>query len=457
MFNQQPSFQINNETKTLIVGTAIANHTVGKLFEGLNVDASILEGKPAVKINTLGKLPSNYVVLIDERKMVDPETRDEVIESIGVLKEDALVVLEAFDEDNAELLGEVLGKSQYTFDMFKSEATPKGTMHYTTDETRLSAFERGLVMGESVNFAKDLVNRPYNALNAERLAGIASELEKIEDVSVKILDKKQIEKMNMGAFLGVNKGSSDEPKLIHVTYEGNKEDTNHTALVGKGIMFDTGGYSLKSVQGMPSMKMDMGGAASVLGAIKAAATLRYKSNISAIVAATDNKIGDDAILPDDILTAASGKTIEIISTDAEGRLTLADALWYAQKEGATQIIDVATLTGSVIGALGDTVTGAFTNTPEFYETFKTTADQSGESVWQLPVVKAHRKAIETPFADIKNSGGRKGGSSIAAAFLEHFVSKDVPWIHLDIAGTAFDDTKGAQGPMVKTMAKLFDK
>jgi len=455
MFKKQSSFTLNDETKTLIIGTAIQNNIVGKVFEGLNIDASALEGNYTKTLHTLGKLPSKKVVLIDEEALNDHKKRPELINGLGVFKEDAIVLLDAFDEANMELFGEAIGLSQYTFDEFKTKKTEKGTVHYHT-ASDATAFENGLVMADATNFTKDLVNRPYNALNAEKLGDIAKELESIDNVSVKVLGKKDIEKMKMGAFLGVNKGSTDEPKLIHVTYEGDTSKQEKTALVGKGIMFDTGGYSLKGVQSMPSMKMDMGGAASVLGAIKAAATLGYKANISAIIAATDNRIGDDAILPDDVLTSANGKTIEIISTDAEGRLTLADALWYAQKEGATRIIDIATLTGSVIGALGDTITGAFSNHSEFYQTFEKTANEAGELVWRLPIGDEHKKSIETPFADIKNSGGRKGGASIAAAFLEHFVDENTPWIHLDIAGTAFDSTKGAKGPMVKTMAKLFE-
>jgi len=312
------------------------------------------------------------------------------------------------------------------------------------------------VIGEAINFTRDLVNRPYNKLNAVQLGEIAATFDRLENVEANILDKEAIEKLKMGAFLGVNKGSTDAPRLIHLTYKGDPSSKEMTTFVGKGIMYDTGGYSLKGVQSMPNMKMDMGGAATTLGAFKAIATLGLKTNISAVIPATDNRIGDDAIVPDDILTAANGTTIEIISTDAEGRLALCDALWYAQKEGATKIIDMATLTGAVVAALGDNIVGAFSNNDEFYQTFENTVKASQEKVWRLPIDPIHHKNLESAFADIKNSGGRLAGSSIAAAFLEKFVDKNIPWIHLDIAGTAFEKEKGGTGVMVKSLTKLFD-
>jgi len=199
----------------------------------------------------------------------------------------------------------------------------------------------------------------------------------------------------------------------------------------------------------------MGGAATVLGAIEAIARMGYKANVSVMIAATDNRIGDNAHVPDDILTAASGHTIEIISTDAEGRLTLADALWYAQEQGASRIIDVATLTGGVVAALGNYHTGAFSNNDEYFDTLSKTARQADEKIWRLPIDKAHHDTLKSQYADIKNSGGRMAAASVAAAFLEKFVQNDIPWIHLDIAGTAYNEKKGASGAMVKTLAKMF--
>ncbi len=246
------------------------------------------------------------------------------------------------------------------------------------------------------------------------------------------------------------------PKLIHIEYSGDKNSTEKTALIGKGVMFDTGGYSLKPSSSMVTMKMDMGGAATVLGAIEAIARLKYPKNVMVVIAATDNRIGDHAIVPDDVIEAANGLTIEIISTDAEGRLTLADALWYAQKEGATQMIDVATLTGAIVAALGEEHIGAFTNQKIFLDKVLNVAEKNAEKIWHMPISEGHHKAIKSFSADIKNSGGRLAGASTAAAFLERFVDEKTPWIHLDIAGATYQEKTGATGRLVKTLTELFN-
>jgi leucyl aminopeptidase len=226
-------------------------------------------------------------------------------------------------------------------------------------------------------------------------------------------------------------------------------------LVGKGVMYDTGGYSLKTPTSMPGMKVDMAGSAAVICAINALASLKAKANVMAIVAATDNRIGDGATVPDDILTAASGKTIEIISTDAEGRLTLADAVWFAQKEGAKKVIDTATLTGAMVAALGHAYTGVFTNSPTFLNKFKTVTELTNEPIWEMPISDVYRKELKSKVADITNKGGRLAGASIAAAFIEEFIEKDTEWIHLDIAGTSTKKDIGATGVMVKSFTELF--
>ncbi len=453
MVQKQESFTLSEETKTLIVGTDKGNARVNEIIEALGIDEAVLSA-PSVVINPLGKIPAKSVIFLNNADLKDIEKKDKVFDGVKGLKEDALVLLDSFDGELAELLGEGITKALYVFDEFKREKGSKVTLSY--EGNTADAFKKGTLIGEAVNFTRTLVNRPYNKLNAKKLGEIAKELETYDNVTVNILGKKDIEKLKMGAYLGVNIGSTDEPQLIHVTYKGDPSSEALTTLVGKGVMYDTGGYSLKGVQSMPTMKMDMGGAASVLGALKASASLQLKANIGVVIAATDNRIGDDAIVPDDILTAADGTTIEIISTDAEGRLTLADALWYAQKEGATRIIDLATLTGAVVGALGNNITGAFTNNTEFYQNFEQTVKDAGEKVWRLPIDPAHHKALESPFADIKNSGGRLAGSSVAAAFLQKFVSDDIPLIHLDIAGTAFEKDKGGTGVMVKSLTKFFE-
>jgi len=219
-------------------------------------------------------------------------------------------------------------------------------------------------------------------------------------------------------------------------------------------MYDTGGYSLKTPVSMPGMKVDMAGAASVIAAIEAIAQLELKVNVMGIVAATDNRIGQHAIVPDDILTSAKGLTVEIISTDAEGRLTLADAIWFAQQKNAKEIIDIATLTGAIVSALGDEFTGAFTNSKPFLKEFMDASVIADECIWEMPISSGYHKELKSDFADLKNKGGKNAGASIAAAFLEEFVEKDTSWIHLDIAATSVSNNN-ASGVMVKSFVEFF--
>jgi len=281
-------------------------------------------------------------------------------------------------------------------------------------------------------------------------------LEKHEKLTVEIYNKKEIEELNMNLFLGVNKGSYDDPQLIVLKYQGLEQFDNPTALIGKGVMYDTGGYSLKTPISMPGMKTDMAGAAAVISAIEGIARLNLKCNVLGVVAATDNRMGEYAIVPDDILTSAKGLTVEIISTDAEGRLTLADALWFAQKEGAKKLIDVATLTGAMVAALGSDYTGVFTNNHLFLDDLMKSSKEMNEPLWEMPVGACHHTELKSEVADLKNKGGRNAGASIAAAFLEEFVDKDNQWIHIDIAGTSSLGNGLATGVMVKSFIHLFE-
>jgi len=447
----QNDFDLTQETKILILSNRKESLTAQAVLKALNFDADEMTSSYEL-IHPLNKMPAKKVMILNEKHLDDEDKFEAVFGGIKSLKDDAIVLVDTFASEHQALVAEYITTKHYAFTELKSDPKQAATIYHTK---ATEAFKEGLVIGEAVNFTKDLVNRPYNVLNAEKLANIAKTLDAIDGVTVNVLEKADCEAMKMGAFLGVNKGSTDAPKLIHITYKGNPNNDDMTALVGKGVMYDTGGYSLKGVTSMPNMKMDMGGSATVLGALKAIATLKLPVNVSVVVAATDNRIGDNAIVPDDVLVAADGTTIEIISTDAEGRLTLADAVWFAQKEGATKIVDVATLTGAVVAALGDAYVGAFTNNQSFYETVEKASKASKEHVWQMPVDKAHDKLIESNVADIKNSGGRLAGSSTAAAFIKHFINKDVPWVHLDIAGTAYKSESGATGVMVKTLTNLF--
>ena len=457
---EQKEFKLLEEEKDIVITNNLKNSIVKEIDKLLGSNLKELSTEPFTTIYTLGKLKAKKIHVVNFEDFKDLKKRTEIYTGIAKLKGDTCVIVDSFENDSyleiMQDLSEKILTENYVFEKFKSKKEEKNKDFYYYGETTIyEVVKKGYVYGDCINHARDLVNTPYNYLNAADLADYAKELEKHDNISVSIYNKSEIEDMNMGAYLGVNKGSIDEPKLILVKYQGKDTFDDPTALVGKGVMYDTGGYSLKTSQGMPGMKGDMAGSAAVLGAVEAIARLKLKANVMAIVAATDNKIGDGAIVPDDILTAASGKTIEIISTDAEGRLTLADAVWFAQKEGAKRVIDTATLTGAMVAALGHEFTGAFTNSKEFLKELMEASVKTKEKVWEMPISSGYRKLIESKVADIKNSGGRLAGASTAAAFIEAFIEKDTKWIHLDIAGTATLEKKGATGVMVKTFTELF--
>ncbi len=446
------SFNLLEETRDIVLTNDLEKPYVKELnnvFKDVLLDNT--EGD-FTKIPTFGVLKAKNVYVINSKK----QDKENVLKQVAKIKEDVVILLETFKEETtAQNLFEKVLTENHKLTRFKSnKKDDKVSKFYYYGESNL--VNKGIILGEAINSCKDLVNTPYNYLNATDLANHAAEFVKYKNVTVEILNKKQIEDLSMGAYLGVNKGSSDEPKLICVKYKGKETFEDPTALVGKGVMYDTGGYSLKTPASMPGMKVDMAGAAAVLSAFEAIARLELDANVMAIVAATDNRIGDDAIVPDDILTAANGKTIEIVSTDAEGRLTLADAVWYAQEIGAKRVIDIATLTGAMVMALGTKFTGAFTNNKEFYNEFVEATKITKEKVWEMPVVKAYHDDLKSEVADMKNKGGRTAGASQAAAFIEEFIENETKWIHLDVAGTAAGKN-GGTGVMVKTFTEFFTK
>lgn len=451
---KQNEVNILEEDKNIIITNNLENDLVKKVNKLFNNELAANTEEAFTKILTFGKMKAKAIYVVNIKKLDDKE----LIGKIASIKEETIILLETFDNEKYDRfiqdLFETVVTKNHKLTKFKSKSKEENKRFYYTGDA--NTITKGIVYGESINNCKDLVNTPYNYLNATDLSNHALAFVKYDNVTVDILDKNDIEQLNMGAFLGVNKGSKDEPKLICVKYQGKDTFENPTALVGKGVMYDTGGYSLKTPVSMPGMKVDMAGAAAVLSAIEAIARLELKANVMAIVAATDNRIGDDAIVPDDILTSANGKTIEIVSTDAEGRLTLADAVWYAQEQGAKKVIDIATLTGAMVMALGSKFTGAFTNNPEFYLEFKKTTEITKENVWEMPVTREYHEDLKSKVADMKNKGGRTGGASQAAAFIEEFIEDDTQWIHLDVAGTASGDD-GATGVMVKTFTELFCK
>lgn len=317
--------------------------------------------------------------------------------------------------------------------------------------------------GKGTNLARTLVNTPSNLLTATHLAEYAGRLASLHDFELEILEKADMEKLGMGAFLAVNQGSVEPPKMIVLKYQGREEWKDVLGLVGKGVTFDTGGYSLKPKDGIVGMKMDMGGAAAVLGAMDVIGRLKPEQNVVAVIPATDNMVSAEAFKPDDVITSLSGKTIEVLNTDAEGRLVLADAVTYAKQHGANYLVDVATLTGGVIIALGLDKTGALTNNEAFFEEVLQASYEAGEFIWRLPYTEKDKERVRgSKIADLNNSPGREGHAIMGGAFIGEF-AEETPWVHLDIAGTASISKDhelgpaGATGVMVRTLALLAER
>jgi leucyl aminopeptidase len=304
----------------------------------------------------------------------------------------------------------------------------------------------GTIIAEAANWARNLVNEPGNHMTPERMADAARELSESCGLEVEVLEEEQMASAGMGALLGVAQGSLTPPKFITLKYKGRNSDGIDIALVGKGITFDSGGISIKQAEKMSDMKGDMAGGAAVLAVLGAISRLGIKINAAAFVPATENMPGGRALKPGDILTAMNGKTIEVLNTDAEGRLILADALSYAVDMRPGAIVDVATLTGACHVALGDFCSGAFSNDPELADIMMAAGEETGEHMWRMPMFDEYKELLKSETADIKNIGNRWGGAITAAKFLENFVDK-IRWIHLDIAGTS--DTEKERGYIVK--------
>ena len=318
----------------------------------------------------------------------------------------------------------------------------------------------GTVLAESTMLARDLVNHPANVMTPTRMADTAREVAQSVGLELDVMDRDRMKEHGMGAFLGVAQGSEEPPQLIVLTYRGDPEHPeNNLGLVGKGITFDTGGISLKPAANMEAMKGDMAGGASVIAAMRAIGSLQPRINVTGLIAATENMPGGRAQRPGDVVTAMNGKTIEVINTDAEGRLVLADAMCYARSLGITRMVDVATLTGAMVVTLGKACTGMMGNSAKLAKQLNAAGDRSGERFWELPMLEDYRELIRSDVADMKNSGGRQAGSITAAMLLREF-AEDAEWVHLDIAGTSTASSskghlvKGATGVPTRTLAQL---
>jgi leucyl aminopeptidase len=343
----------------------------------------------------------------------------------------------------------------------KDQSLDTMTIVAAGDQAKLNpALDAGRIIGESQNFTRDLVNEPGNRMTPTILADRARKMAQDVGLRCEVFGPDKIKEMKMGAFWSVAQGSDEPPALIVLRYEpADAPEKPVLGLVGKGITFDTGGISIKPADNMEKMKYDMAGGAAMLGTMRAIALLKPKVRVIAIVCATENMPSGKAQKPGDVQIAMSGKSIEIINTDAEGRLVLADGLHYAKQLGCTHLIDAATLTGAVVVALGHINAGIFANDEGMYERFQKALERAGEKFWRMPLDEEYKDIIRSGIADIMNSGGRWGGAITAAMFLKEF-AEDTPWLHLDIAGTAWMEenkpwiAKGPSGIAVRSLVEF---
>ena len=368
----------------------------------------------------------------------------------------------------ARALAEAALMGTYRFDRYRSEPRPGRRhlrqVHVATAEAPAKAVGAGLAWGErvaaAVNLARDLVNEPPGILTPPRLAEIAEEQARAAGLEVEVFAPAALRKMGMGGILGVAQGSHQEPRLVRLHYRPKGKPDRKVAIIGKGLTFDSGGLSLKTSEGMETMKCDMAGSAAVLATMLALGDLGCRSEVTGLMGIAENMPGGEAIRPGDVLRIMNGKTVEVRNTDAEGRLVLADCLSYASKiDGLEAVVDLATLTGACVVALGPMASGLMSNHQPLADDLLRSAAAAGEAVWQLPLYAEYREHIKSDVADIKNTGIRWGGAITAALFLQEFVRDGLPWAHMDIAGPAFGEKeysylgKGGSGAGVRTLLR----
>jgi len=447
-------------------GGALADVLAAEKFQG--------KAGQVTHVHTSGRLPARRVVVVGLGKRADTTAESlRRAAAAGLRRARDLgaraVAIEVLGErlparQRAQALveGAILGT--YTFDRYKREKSDKQVESLQLCEPdgrqRRDAVEgarRGEIFARSTWLARDLINSPANDVHPSHLAKVAGEIAKEAGLGLQVFERADCRKMGMGAFLGVAAGSEQPPKFIHLTYTPTGRSRKRVAVIGKGITFDSGGLDLKSAEGMLRMKDDMSGAAAVLGIMQALPALKPGVEVHGLIAATENMPSGGAVRPGDILKAMNGTTIEIGNTDAEGRLTLADAICYAaQKVGADEIVDMATLTGACVVALGPLCSGLFANDQALANRLLAAAATAGERMWQLPLIDEYRENLKSDVADMNNVGPRGGGAITAGLFLKEFAG-DKSWAHLDIAGPAFSEKdtplapKGGTGYAVRTI------
>lgn len=462
-----------------------AAQTINSLLDGLLSEMSArgeFKGNAGelVTIHPLGKLAAKRVILVGLGKLESVSAqslrRASAIATRHAQKTGARQIALALDgagtqvheteKIEAQAEGACLGA--YTFRKYQQTANNGNERRIQKVlllcEAETPAWEaatrKGIALGEATNFARDLVNEPPNVLTPAELANRAVTMAKQFGLEYEVLDRPQMQELGMGGLLGVAQGSAEPPKFIILRYRGaSSSQDKGIALVGKGITFDTGGISLKNPERMHEMKGDMGGAAACIGAMQAIAMLKPAVNVTMLVSTAENMPSGTAYRPGDILRIMNGKTVEIVNTDAEGRLVLADALSYAVKEGLSPIIDVATLTGGIVVALGSVMSGLFCNDEELAREILAAGQAVGEKFWPMPLDEEYAEQIKSDIADIKQTGGRMASSVTAAKILENFVG-NARWAHLDIAGTFYVDgpkpaqEAGATGFATRTLAEF---
>ena len=399
------------------------------------------------------------IIGLGEKKKLDAKnTRQYLFDGLKNITGKVLFSFDNKDLDNIDILAEVVEHINYKFDKYFSKKKEEFLeVSYLTDK-KVPKLIEGYELAKISNIVKDLVNEQAEVLNPKELADRATKLGKKFGFDVEILDEKKAQKLGMNAYLSVARAAYHRPYVIVMRYKGDAKSKYTFGLVGKGLTYDTGGLSLKPTDSMLTMRCDMGGAATMIGAMCSVAKMKLKKNVTCVVAACENSIGPNAYRPGDILTAMNGKTIEVTNTDAEGRLTLADALTYiVRKEKVNEVIDAATLTGAIMVALGEDVTGVFTNDDKMARKVIDASENWNEYFWQMPMFDLYKKNLKSSYADMQNTGVRWGGSTNAAKFLEEFID-DTKWVHLDIACTAwasgansYYSQKGATGQVFRTV------
>ncbi len=455
----------NDNAEVLVISKFEGEKTSQEIANIYAVEKDGFEGKfgQTYLLHTFGKIPADKILIIGlgKKDKVDRNTIREacakaVKKLVQIKAKNASFDFADFSEYAKQAVIGVL-TADYAYDKYKSQK-----VHHL-EEITFGGFSEndvneGLIFAEAMKYTRDLANTPAQIAVPSLLAQTAKNIEGIE---TKIYDKDEIEKMNMGAFLAVGQGSVHPPKFIHMKYTV-RNAKKKIAIIGKGICFDSGGLDLKPPSSMLTMKDDMSGAACVLGVMQALAKLKPDVEVHGIIAACENMPSGSSYKPGDILTAKNGKTIEVDNTDAEGRLTLADALCYACELGVDEVIDIATLTGACVVALGSVASGIMGNDDDMIARVIKSADEAGEKFWQLPMFKEYFDSLKSDIADMKNTGARGGGASAAGLFLQEFV-KGVKWCHIDIAGTAYIEKPqkefiaGATGAGVRTILNYLTK